>query len=91
MKGLESYILEELNVKTLTLATDDSDYGVKLRGEPDSETLGKRLKGAFKNVAPAIKKLTSEALEELQERGEIEVLGHKLSRDDIKVINGGCV
>ena len=47
--------------------------------------LGKRLKGDFKAVAPAIKKLTNEQLEEFQEKGEIEVLGHTLSREDLKV------
>ena len=47
--------------------------------------LGQRLKGDFKAVAPAIRKLTNEQLEEFQEKGEIEVLGHALSREDLKV------
>jgi len=85
LKGLESYILEELNVKTLTLAAEDSRYGVRLQAEPDNKGLGLRLKGEFKSVAPAIKKLTSKQLEEFQAVGEIEVLGHKLSGDDLKV------
>ena len=44
------YVLQELNVRELTLATEDSQYGVRLQGEPDSERLGKRLKGGFKKV-----------------------------------------
>ena len=45
------YVLQELNVRELTLATEDSQYGVRLQGEPDSERLGKRLKGEFKKVS----------------------------------------
>lgn len=45
------YVLQELNVRELTLATEDSQYGVRLQGEPDNERLGKRLKGEFKKVS----------------------------------------
>lgn len=43
--------MQELNVRELTLATEDSQYGVRLQGEPDNERLGKRLKGDFKKVS----------------------------------------
>ena len=36
-------------------------------------------------MALAIKNLTSQELREFQERGEIEILGHKLTQEDIKV------
>ncbi len=85
LRNLKQYILDELNVRTLTLASEDSSYGVKLHGEPDNERLGKRLKGDFKKVAPMIKNLTNEQLKEFQATGEMEVLGYKLSQDDIKV------
>lgn len=86
LQNLKQYILEELNVRTLTLASEDSKYGVQLQGEPDNERLGKRLKGDFKKVAPAVKNLTNQQLNEFQEKGEIEVLGHTLSQEDIKVL-----
>ena len=85
LKQLKSYVLEELNVKKLTLASEDSKYGVHLQGEPDNERLGKRLKGDFKKVAPAIKALKSEQLTAFQQSGEITVEGHLLSLEDIKV------
>ena len=85
LKQLESYTLEELNVKKLTLASEDSKYGVHLQGEPDNERLGKRFKGDFKKMAPAIKALTSEQLTAFQESGEITVEGHALGLEDIKV------
>ncbi len=52
---MERYILEELNVRSLVLAEDDSKYGVRLVAEPDNDRLGKRLKRDFKTVAPAVK------------------------------------
>ena len=72
-------------MRTLTLAAEDSQYGVRLQAEPNNMKLGKRLKEDFKAVAPAIKKLTNGQLEEFQKKGEIEVLGHTLSREDLKV------
>ena len=72
-------------MKVLTLATEDSKYGVQLQAEPDSERLGKRLKGDFKRVAPAIKALSNEQLVAFQNEGTIEVEGHELTVEDIKV------
>ena len=72
-------------MKQLTLATEDSKYGVKLQAEPDNERLGKRLKENFKRVAPAVKALTSEQLVAFQKEGKIEVEGHELTAEDIKV------
>ena len=42
VKSLSNYILDELNVKKLTLSTKKQDYGVMLRAEPDHKTLGFR-------------------------------------------------
>ena len=46
--SLQSYVLEELNIKNLTMSSQKTDYNVTLRAEPDHKTLGARLKGAFK-------------------------------------------
>ena len=40
IKSMETYILEELNVRTLTTTTDKEKYGVKLRADPDLKILG---------------------------------------------------
>lgn len=42
---LQSYIMEELNVRGVTVTADKAKYGVHLRAEPDHKTLGFRLKG----------------------------------------------
>lgn len=51
---MEKYILEELNIRSLTITTDKSSYGVCLRAEPDHR-IGARLKKQFNDVMAAIK------------------------------------
>ncbi|XP_020662256.2 isoleucine--tRNA ligase, cytoplasmic [Pogona vitticeps] len=86
IRSLEKYILEELNVRQVTLSTDKDKYGIRLRAEPDHMVLGKRLKGAFKSVMAAIKELTSEQLEEFQKTGTIMVNGHELHEEDLRLM-----
>ncbi|XP_030061152.1 isoleucine--tRNA ligase, cytoplasmic [Microcaecilia unicolor] len=86
IRSLEKYILEELNVRQVTVSTDKDKYGIRLRAEPDHMVLGKRLKGAFKNVMAAIKDLKSEQLEEFQKSGTIVVDGHELHEEDLRLM-----
>lgn len=46
---------QELNVRKITVSSDKHKFGVQLRAEPDNQALGRRLKGAFKQVSQAIK------------------------------------
>lgn len=84
--SLQQYIMEELNVRKVTVTSDKLKYGVSLRAEPDHKTLGARLKGAFKQVTLAIKNLTDEQLQKFQKDGTIEVLGHKLEPSDLRIM-----
>ncbi|XP_037012963.2 isoleucine--tRNA ligase, cytoplasmic isoform X1 [Artibeus jamaicensis] len=86
IRSLEKYIIEELNVRKVTLSTDKNKYGVRLRAEPDHLILGKRLKGAFKVVMTSIKQLSSEELEQFQKSGTIFVGGHELHEEDIRLM-----
>ncbi|XP_045932219.1 isoleucine--tRNA ligase, cytoplasmic [Micropterus dolomieu] len=86
IQSLQKYILEELNVRQLTLSTDKDKYGISLRAEPDHMVLGKRLKGAFKAVAASIKELTSEQLESFQKTGSIMVDSHELHEEDLRLM-----
>uniref|UniRef100_A0A673MJ21 Isoleucine--tRNA ligase, cytoplasmic n=1 Tax=Sinocyclocheilus rhinocerous TaxID=307959 RepID=A0A673MJ21_9TELE len=86
IQSLQKYILEELNVRQLTLSTDKDKYGIRLRAEPDHMVLGKRLKGAFKSVTASIKELKSAELEIFQRTGSIVVDGHELHEDDLRLM-----
>lgn len=83
---LEAYVLEELNVKKLTVTNNESKYGVKLRAEPDHKSLGARLKSDFKSVAEAIRKLSDEELRAFNKCKRINVLGHELTEQDIRLM-----
>ncbi|XP_068599073.1 isoleucine--tRNA ligase, cytoplasmic [Brachionichthys hirsutus] len=87
IQSLQKYILEELNVRQLTLSTEKDKYGIRLRAEPDHMVLGKRLKGAFKAVTASIKELTSTQLEAFQKTGSIMVDGHELHEDDLRLMH----
>ena len=41
-------------MKELVVKDDEKPYGVCLKGQPDSDRLGKRLKGEFKTVLASI-------------------------------------
>lgn len=84
--SLQNYIKEELNVRTVTVTSDKCKYGVMLRAEPDHKVLGLRLKGAFKTILAAIKDLTDDQLVAFQQTGQIEVAGHQLSTEDLRLI-----
>ncbi|NXD37747.1 SYIC protein, partial [Copsychus sechellarum] len=86
IRALEKYVLEELNVRALTLSADKARYGVRLRAEPEHTVLGRRLKGAFKPLMAAIKELSSEQLERFQETGVIVVEGHELHGEDLRLM-----
>ncbi|XP_061544404.1 isoleucine--tRNA ligase, cytoplasmic [Phycodurus eques] len=86
IQSLQKYILEELNVRQLTISTDKDKYGIRLRAEPDHMVLGKRLKGAFKAITAAIKELSSEQLEAFLKKGSIVVDGHELHEDDLRLM-----
>ena len=55
MNWFGTSFLQELNVKKLTVSSEKDKYGIHLKAEPDNQTLGRRLKGAFKQVSQAIK------------------------------------
>lgn len=84
--SFERYILEELNVRHVTITTDKKKYGVTLRAEPDHKTLGARLKGDFKPVMQAIKALKDADLQQFLSSGNMELLGHIIEPADVRIM-----
>eukprot|EP00057_Strongylocentrotus_purpuratus_P012333 XP_011666807.1 PREDICTED: LOW QUALITY PROTEIN: isoleucine--tRNA ligase, cytoplasmic [Strongylocentrotus purpuratus] len=85
IRSLEKYVIEELNVRKVTTSQDKGKYHVSLHAEPDHMILGKRLKGEFKKVSDEIRKLTDAQLQGFISKGEIEVVGHVLGKDDLRL------
>jgi len=79
-------LVQELNVRIVTVTADKQKYGVMLRAEPDHKVLGGRLKAAFKTVLSGIRNLTDDQLTAFQQTGQIDVCGHLLGVDDLRLI-----
>jgi len=86
IRSLEKYILEELNIKTVTLSSDKASYGVTLRAEPDHKTLGLRLKGAFKPVMAEIKQLSDQVLTNFLDGEKLVIQGHDIVAEDLRIM-----
>jgi len=86
IRSLENYILEELNIKSVTLSSDKTSYGVTLRAEPDHKTLGLRLKGAFKSVMAEIKQLDDKVLTSFLDGEKLNIQGHDIQKEDLRIM-----
>ncbi|XP_077291479.1 isoleucyl-tRNA synthetase [Arctopsyche grandis] len=84
--SLEKYVLEEMNVRKITVSTDKVKYGISLRAEPDHKTLGARLKGDFKAVTQAIKALSDDQVQAVISKGYLETTGHQIDLSEIRLI-----
>ncbi|KAF8658531.1 hypothetical protein HU200_058988 [Digitaria exilis] len=82
---LKEYVMEEINVKTVTPCNDPLMYA-SLRAEPNFSVLGKRLGKDMGKVSNEVKKMTQEQILAFEESGEITFFGHCLKQDDIKVV-----
>lgn len=82
---LESYIKEELNIKTVTLSTDKAKYGVALRADMNFKVLGARLKGDVKKVQQKVNELSDEEIQKMLNSGSIDILGHTIDACDLNV------
>lgn len=72
-------------MRKVTTSQDKGKYHVSLHAEPDHMILGKRLKGEFKKVSDEIRKLTDAQLQGFISKGQIEVVGHVLGKDDLRL------
>ncbi|KAG8188170.1 hypothetical protein JTE90_019449 [Oedothorax gibbosus] len=87
VKSLQKFIIEELNIKNLTVTTEKQNYGVKLRAEPDTKALGIKLRSESHKVAKAVKELSPSQLHEFVSSGSLSVLGHTLVEGDIRLMH----
>jgi len=85
LKKMESYILSELNVKSITYHTDTQAEVLKIVLIPDNKRLGQRLKKDSAKVVSLLKELPAEELKKLEETGKILVAGHEVTSEDVKI------
>ena len=87
VKILENYILDELNVRQLTLTTEKERYGVTLKAEPNIKELGLRLRNKSKEVVAAIRTWTESEIQSYQsDPKQVEIKGEHLQSGDVNVL-----
>ena len=85
LQGLQGYLLEEANVRTLCVDRDEAAHGVTLRAAPNFRLLGQRLKHDLVPVQRALQGLDAAQLAALVRDGAIELCGHRLTAEDLQV------
>jgi isoleucyl-tRNA synthetase len=85
VKSLEKYILEELNVKTVSCTAEKEKYGLTLKADLEFQLLGKKLKKDLKRVSQAAKDLPESTLLEFQKTGLLNLCGYELNREEVKI------
>jgi isoleucyl-tRNA synthetase len=84
IQRLQGYLQGELNVKSVEYSQKEEKY-IKLYSKPNAPVLGKRLGREFKTFASLIQNLEHEALEELENQGEIHLEGKHFTLEDILI------
>lgn len=84
IKGLESYVKAELNVKEVNYDQDESKY-IDLYAKPNFPVLGKRLGNRMKEFQSLIAGLTPAEIRGFQETDLIQIGGEMFSANEIEV------
>jgi isoleucyl-tRNA synthetase len=86
-------VKSELNLKEITFSTDETKF-VQLTMKPNLRTLGKRLGKGLKDLVQHLEKASADPaqvvdlLDELDSRGEVEIMGNKFGADDFLIERG---
>ena len=83
LRSLESYILDEVNVQSVELSSDESKYDVAYTCSADWPSLGKKLRKDAPKVRQHLPNLTTQEVKDFAETGQITVAGIPLEREDL--------
>ncbi|KAM9890497.1 hypothetical protein OXX79_011385, partial [Metschnikowia pulcherrima] len=86
--SLKSYIVSELNVRSIVISSDEEKYGVQYTAVADWPILGKKLKKEAKRVKAALPKVSSNEVKQFAETGKLIVDGIELVSEDLQVQRG---
>ena len=88
IRSLEDYIVEELNIHSLILSSDEEKYQVQYSVTADWPSLGKKLKKDAQKVKKALPNLTSDDVRRFVQAKTITVEGIQLREEDLIVRRG---
>lgn len=86
VRSLSTYIEEELNIRDLTLSSDEKACGVRFRVTADWPVLGRKLRKDLGKVKAGLEHLTSEDVKNYIATGKVNVAGIELVEGDLRVI-----
>ncbi len=84
--SLSSYIKEELNVREVTISSDEEQFNILLQARVDWPTLGKKLKKEVQKVRKALPDLSQEQLRQYLRNKRIDVAGIQLEENDLTIV-----
>ncbi|KAL2919614.1 isoleucine--tRNA ligase [Polyrhizophydium stewartii] len=85
IKSLESYVQEELNVRTVTLTSEEAKYGVKYVLVPDAKALGTKFKKDAVKIRNALPKVELAAIKKFLDTNVLVVEGFELTNEFVQV------
>ena len=88
VQSLESYVVDELNIRDLVLSSDEQKYNVQYSVLADVKNLGMKFKKDAAKVKKALPNLSAEEIKKFLETGNITVEGCRLSSEDLRVQRG---
>lgn len=88
VRSLESYVIDELNIRDLILTSDEEKYGVEYSVIPDVKSLGQKFKKDAMKVKKALPNLSAEEIRTFMQTGSLTVEGCALAADDLRVKRG---
>ncbi|ORY30942.1 isoleucyl-tRNA synthetase [Rhizoclosmatium globosum] len=86
IRSLESYIKEELNLKTVTTTADEAAYGVRYELKPDFKVLGAKLGKDLAKVKKALTTLSPEQVQQYVSTNSLVIEGVSLGEGDLEVV-----
>ncbi|TPX41391.1 isoleucine---tRNA ligase [Synchytrium endobioticum] len=86
VQGLESYVVEELNIRAFTTTSNESAYGISYKLEPDMKALGRKLGSKLKGVKAALSGLAGDKVQAFLKSGRLTVEGVDLTESEVVVV-----
>ncbi|KAI8819915.1 tRNA synthetases class I-domain-containing protein [Fimicolochytrium jonesii] len=85
VKALEDYIVDELNIRTVTVTSEEAKYGIKYKLIPDWKTLGGKLKKDLPKVKTGLATVSQDDIKKYVSTNKLVVNGIELGEGDLQV------
>jgi isoleucyl-tRNA synthetase len=85
VQGLQSYIIDELNIVEFVVTSDEEKHGVVYSAQPDLKSLGVKFKKAAAPIKKALPSLSTTDIKTFMQTGRITVADCELVTEDLRV------